>query len=139
MDNTSLTPSPAFIAKIYSCNKSPAWSPTMVTPSNLPLCGAVINFTNPSASSSAMARSKSSMPYLETSKGMPFAFASCSFRPTRATSGWVKVHHGTTDQSIFLKWKWRQRVCRRRYRRVSRRVGKLIRTDDVAASVDIGH
>jgi hypothetical protein len=32
-----------------------------------------------------------------TSQATPFSFASVSFRPTRATSGSVKVAHGTTE------------------------------------------
>ncbi len=33
----------------------------------------------------------------QTSWAMPFSFASFSFRPTRATSGSVKVAHGITE------------------------------------------
>ncbi|MCY1378264.1 hypothetical protein D9M69_658810 [compost metagenome] len=84
------------MASTYSASRSPACVPTMVTPRMVSLPGAVSTFTKPCASLSAMARSRSSMPYFVTSTAMPCSLASCSFRPTRATSGSMKVAQGIT-------------------------------------------
>ena len=56
----------------------------------------VMTFTKPWASPSAIARSRSSMPYHMHIVRNAFP-SSCSFKPTRATSGSVNVAHGTTE------------------------------------------
>ena len=90
----------ALIRSISSSGVSVIWSalaPCLVTPRIRPLPGTVSTLTKPCAVLSAVARSRSSMPYLVTSCGMFFTLDSCSFRPTGTTSASTEVAQGTTE------------------------------------------
>ena len=117
----------ALIRSISSSGVSVIWSalaPCLVTPRIRSLPGTVSTLTKPCAVLSAMARSRSSMPYLVTSCGMFFTLDSCSFRPTGTTSASTEVAQGTTESLTLNFMKPSNKLVHRRIpRHVCRRVG----------------